>query len=91
MRTLMTILAGILAVAASAAPVHRNGYIRKDGTYVSPSYSTRSNRTKLDNFSSQGNYNPYSGKTGTVDPYKQTYPGSSYGSTPNRRKTNSSW
>jgi hypothetical protein len=84
---LIGVLAGVTAVAAFAQPVQRNGYIRKDGTYVAPSYSTRPNGTKLDYYSSQGNYNPYSGKVGTVDPYKPAYPnGSSYGTSNSRRK-----
>lgn len=38
--------------------------------YVAPSYRTSPNKTKLDNYSTKGNYNPYSGKKGTVNPYK---------------------
>lgn len=88
MRTiLIAALVGLSATAASAQPVQRDGYIRKDGTYVAPSYSTRPNGTKLDNYSTQGNYNPYSGRTGTVDPYKPADPyGSSYGSSYGKRK-----
>lgn len=39
-------------------------------TFVSPSYRTSPNKTKLDNYSTKGNYNPYSGKSGTVNPYR---------------------
>jgi len=46
------------------------GHVRSDGVYVAPHVRTNPNSTKLDNWSTQGNYNPYSGKTGTVDPYK---------------------
>jgi len=38
--------------------------------YVAPSYKTSPNKTKLDNYSTKGNYNPYTGKKGTVNPYK---------------------
>lgn len=87
---LLAALAGVSAAAALAQPVQRNAYIRKDGTYVAPSYATRPNDTKLDNYSTQGNNNPYNGKFGTVDPYKPTYPnGSSYGGSNGRRKPGS--
>lgn len=69
-----------LAIAASlfAAPAlagkttHVDGYVKKDGTYVAPHYKTAPNDTKLDNYSTKGNYNPYTGKEGAVDPYKAT-------------------
>ncbi|MBS0405048.1 MAG: hypothetical protein JSS17_01595 [Proteobacteria bacterium] len=44
------------------------GHIRKDGTYVQPHRATNRNGTKTDNWSTQGNVNPYTGKPGTVDP-----------------------
>ncbi|AWK86760.1 hypothetical protein [Azospirillum thermophilum] len=47
-----------------------SGYTRKDGTYVAPHHQTNPNGTKLDNYSTKGNVNPYTGKPGTVDPYK---------------------
>lgn len=40
------------------------GYSRSDGTYVQPHYRTNPNNTQLDNYSTSGNYNPYTGKTG---------------------------
>lgn len=40
-------------------------YKPSTGTYVMPSYRTSPNKTKLDNYSTKGNYNPYSGKKGT--------------------------
>ena len=45
------------------------GYVKKDGTYVPPSYATDPNDTKVDNYSAKGNLNPYTGKAGTKDPY----------------------
>lgn len=46
------------------------GYVKKDGTYVSPSRATNPNRSRLDNYSTKGNVNPYSGKVGTKSPTK---------------------
>jgi hypothetical protein len=66
----------VLAVLASTAFAQtgkshaKQGYVTKNGTYVAPSYSTNPNETKLDNYSTKGNINPYTGKAGTVDPYK---------------------
>ena len=57
-------------VNSSEALTRVNGYTKKNGTYVMPSYRTSPNKTKLDNYSTKGNYNPYSGKKGTVNPYK---------------------
>jgi len=41
------------------------GHFRSNGTYVTPHYRSNSNKTKLDNFSTKGNFNPYTGKKGT--------------------------
>ncbi len=48
-----------------ASPVHVNGYQRKDGTYVAPHYRSSPNNTVNDNWSTEGNINPYTGKEGT--------------------------
>jgi hypothetical protein len=56
--------------AAMAGGHAVKGYIKNDGTYVAPSIATNPNGTKLDNYSTKGNVNPYTGKVGTVDPYK---------------------
>ena len=65
----------IFLIAAACAPaadaqVHVKGYIRKDGTYVAPYYRSTPNSSRADNFSSRGNYNPYTGQRGTQDPYR---------------------
>ncbi|MFC7522003.1 hypothetical protein ACFQS6_22465 [Xanthomonas populi] len=63
----------IAAVSAPAfAQNYVRGYTRANGTYVAPHYQSAPNSTKLDNYSTQGNNNPYSGQEGTVDPYRQT-------------------
>lgn len=45
------------------------GYIKHDGTYVMPSHRASPNATRVDNWSSKPNINPYTGKLGTKDPY----------------------
>ena len=44
------------------------GYTRSDGTYVPGYYATNPNSTKLDNYSTKGNINPWTGKPGTKSP-----------------------
>lgn len=48
------------------AQTYVNGYYRKDGTYVSGHYRSERNSTNHDNYSTVGNYNPYTGSTGSV-------------------------
>lgn len=61
---------GLLAEAT--AQVRVRGYTRKDGTYVAPHYRSSPNRSRSDNYSTRGNYNPYTGAKGTVNPYPTT-------------------
>lgn len=60
-------LAILLAAAAlpAAADQHVNGYMRNDGTYVQPYVRSTPNGTKMDNFSTRGNVNPYTGEKGS--------------------------
>lgn len=45
------------------------GYFKPStGSYVRPSGATNPNRTQYDNYSTKGNYNPYSGAVGTKVP-----------------------
>lgn len=66
----MVLAAAILASTSVLADNLHNGYIRKDGTYVAPHYQSGPDRNPYNNYSSQGNSNPYTGQQGTRDPYK---------------------
>lgn len=44
---------------------YQRGYTRSDGTYVQGHVKTTPNRTNVDNFSTQGNVNIYTGTVGT--------------------------
>lgn len=62
---------GLLAFAPATAQSSHSvrGYTRADGTYVAPHMQTNPNSTRLDNWSTRGNVNPYTGREGTRDPY----------------------
>lgn len=51
------------------------GHVTKKGTYVQPHRRTNPDGSKTNNWSSKGNMNPYTGKKGTVDPYRPRPPG----------------
>lgn len=69
MKIIIGVLCAVVASTSFAASV--KGYVRKDGTYVAPHYRSNPNSSKLDNYSSQGSVNPYTGRQGTVNPYSQ--------------------
>lgn len=64
---------GVLSfsISVEARTTSVRGYYKPStGRYVDPHYKTTPNRSKFDNYSTKGNYNPYSGKKGTVNPYR---------------------
>lgn len=72
MRLLLTYLLLIFSLFSFAQTnskhVYVKGYHRSDGTYVQPHYRTSPNNTNTDNFSTQGNINPYTGQPGYISP-----------------------
>lgn len=48
----------------SFADTSVSGYVRRDGMYVQPHYRSNANSIRFDNYSSQGNSNPYTGQSG---------------------------
>lgn len=60
------IIATLLCIATTAtAGDYVNGYTRRDGTYVQGYYRSSPDSSHNNNYSTQGNYNPYTGKQGT--------------------------
>ena len=51
--------------AHSSAPVHVNGFTRKDGAYVAPHYRSAPDGIRANNWSTAPNMNPYTGAQGT--------------------------
>jgi hypothetical protein len=73
-----------LSIILSAAPVfaqstYVRGYTKQIGTYVEPHYRSHEDSTVQNNWSHQGNVNPYTGREGhrndndsqKVNPYGQ--------------------
>lgn len=68
----LLLCAAAVAAFTAGAQVRVKGHFRKNGTYVAPHYRSAPNSSRLDNYSTRGNYNPYTGKRGTANPYSQT-------------------
>ena len=70
-------IALVLAGSAIAKDVYVQPHVRSDGTYVQGYYRTAPANNPYNNYSTQGNINPYTGQAGTVNPYatpQQPYP-----------------
>lgn len=71
MKKLFLVIMLCIAASAQARTVHvRGSYSQKTGHYRKPHYQTSPDHSKLNNWSTKGNVNPYTGKRGTVDPNK---------------------
>ncbi|MBF0311548.1 MAG: hypothetical protein HQL56_18710 [Magnetococcales bacterium] len=68
--------------------VYVNGHFRQDGSYVQPHVRSAPNNSMFDNYSTQGNTNPYTGQSGRLSPYGSSFGGGTYGtgSTGSRRR-----
>ena len=68
------VLAAVL-VAFTSSVVAQSTYVRphvrKDGTYVEGHHRTAPNNTRVDNYGTQGNTNPWTGQQGTASPHPQ--------------------
>lgn len=79
MKKMLAVLVLCCTTPSAFADNYVNGYYRNNGTYVQPHYRSDNNNTRFDNYSSQGNVNPYTGRSGTVDPYRVDPPSNGYG------------
>lgn len=59
----------ILMFSTIASAGYVRGHYRSNGTYVQGHYRSNPNGTTLDNYGTKGNINPYSGKSGTRNPW----------------------
>jgi hypothetical protein len=73
MKKQLAIISLLLALTAGGAfaQVHVRGHVnRKTGTYDAPHYRTAPDHSRLNNWSTKGNYNPFTGKRGSADPVR---------------------
>ena len=74
MKKQLAIISLFLALNAGnalAQHVRVRGYVRHStGTYVMPHYRTAPDHSRLDNWSTRGNYNPFMGKRGSTEPMR---------------------
>ena len=68
-RTAIFLIAACAATAWAQTTV--KPYVTQNGTYVQGHVRSAPNGTKMDNYSTQGNVNPYTGQAGTVNPAPQ--------------------
>lgn len=72
MKTLLNIfilLLALFSIESFARDVYVKPTVTSNGTYRSGHYRTSPNRTTYDNYSTKGNTNPYTGKTGSKRAY----------------------
>lgn len=65
MKKALLIVLLFTSTAALAVSSHQvKGYTKNDGTYVQPHRQTNPDQRRSNNYSSEGNYNPTTGKPG---------------------------
>jgi uncharacterized protein YxeA len=76
-RLLVLLLSVFILFSVSLSETHAKssarvrGYTKKSGTYVAPHRRTNPDKTKFNNYNTKGNFNPYTGKKGTKNPYNK--------------------
>ncbi len=65
MKKAIILIAMVAGLVTSASAGYVSGYTKSNGTYVQGHYRSDPNDTVRDNYSYDGNINPYSGKRGT--------------------------
>ena len=72
-RAILGVLLGLFFLLSQpileAGQTRVRGYTTRRGTYVQPYVRTTPNKSRLDNWSTKGNVNPYTGKKGTRNPW----------------------
>jgi hypothetical protein len=71
--TSLLIFSLLFPISALSKDVYVNSYTRSDGTHVKGHYRSAPDNTINNNFSTQGNVNPYTGKRGWVPRENDSY------------------
>jgi hypothetical protein len=69
MKKTVLLLAAVTCASLATAQVYVRPHVTKNGTYVEGYQRTAPDSNLHNNYSTQGNTNPYTGQQGTVDPY----------------------
>ncbi|MFH0702282.1 MAG: hypothetical protein V2B14_01925 [bacterium] len=72
-KVIIFLLIILLSASPALAGKHVKGYYRSDGTYVQSYTRSKPNHTTLDNYSTRGNINPYTGSYGTKNSNTYNY------------------
>ena len=71
MKKLLILLTAACLFASPAFARYQRGYYKPStGKYVQSHYKTNSDSTRWNNYSTKGNFNPYTGQKGYRSPYK---------------------
>lgn len=74
MKKILVLIVGLIALSLFSVTnvlsrdTYVRGYTKKDGTYVQPHYRSAPDGDPYNNWSTQGNTNPYTGEAGTHNP-----------------------
>lgn len=68
------LLAALLSASAFAGDVYVQPHTTQSGAYVQGHYRTAPDHNVYNNYSTQGNVNPYTGQAGTINPYNAPAP-----------------
>jgi hypothetical protein len=81
MKAVYIVLFAVLvsSMNAFAEDVYVRGYTRSNGTYVEPHHRSAPDSTRDNNYSTQGNTNPYTGRSGTEQGGSNNSYGNPYG------------
>lgn len=70
----LLIFTAVILTPSAFADTYVQGYVKKDGTYVQPHYRSDSDSSRYNNYSTQGNTNPYTGQRGYESPNPRPAP-----------------
>jgi uncharacterized protein YxeA len=70
-KLMVVIILSIITVTCFGATLVKGHYNKKTGKYINTYYKTRSDHSRLNNYSTKGNVNPFTGKKGDKKTYNK--------------------
>lgn len=74
----------ILLASSAVADTYMRGYYKSNGSYVNSDYRSDKDNSFNNNWSTKGNYNPYTGKSGWKSPRIESSSRSNFTKSTNR-------